>query len=513
MTVPNFCTATMPLRTEQEKIRFNKLEKLREGRHPFPNDVKVTGSTKDVLAAIAPTDDSSEKSRFTIAGRIVQMRHMGKAAFVHVLDTAGKLQLYVKKDVVGEGPFEAFKDFDIGDIIEATGYVFHTKTGEKSLFTEKIRLLTKALTPLPEKWHGLADVETRYRHRYVDLISNPDVREVFQKRSQIIREIRSFLDERTYLEVETPMLHFIAGGTTAKPFKTFYNSLDCEVFLRIAPELHLKRLVVGGFERVYEIGRNFRNEGISKKHNPEFTMLEFYQAYATFEDLMTLSEDLFIRLVDKVCGASSIVYGEQTINFAAPWKRMSMKDSVYLVGGVSRDFDLDTLDGVQRAASHYKIHLNDPKDWGRSLEALWGELVEKNIVDPTFITHHPYSISPLARRNVQDPKVTDRFELIIAGMEFANAFSELNDAVDQRERFEAQAERKRGGDEEACDVDEDFLKALEYGLPPTAGEGIGIDRLVMLLTNSPTIRDVLLFPQLKPETVSSESVSIVEESN
>jgi lysyl-tRNA synthetase class 2 len=488
----------MSERSEQELIRSKKLEEIRATRYPFPNDVTVTASAHQVLDT--PLADPPESGvRVTIAGRIVQLRHMGKAAFVHVLDTSAKIQVYLKKDAVGEAPYEEFKGYDIGDIIEISGYPFVTKTGEKSLFAEKVRLLVKSLIPLPEKWHGLSDVETRYRHRYVDLISNTEVRDIFRKRSQIVREIRSYLDSRNYLEVETPMLHFIAGGTTAKPFKTFYNSLDCEVFLRIAPELHLKRLVVGGFERVYEIGRNFRNEGLSKKHNPEFTMLEFYQAYATFETLMDMTEELFVKLAQVVTGSHMVQFGEHAIDFSGPWPRITMKDSIYSVGGVASSFDLDTLEGVHGAAKAHGVHLADPQDWGRSLEALWGALVEHKLIKPTFITRHPYSISPLARRCEADPKVTDRFELIIAGMEAANGFSELNDPVDQRERFEAQAERKRQGDEEACDVDEDFLRALEYGLPPTAGEGIGIDRLAMILTNSPTIRDVVLFPQLKPE--------------
>ncbi len=498
----------MAERSEQELVRLGKLEKLRASGFQFPNDCKVNAKSADVLAAspVEHSDSVSKDSkRFTLAGRVVQLRHMGKAAFAHVLDGAGKIQLYVKKDCIGEDSYALFKDFDIGDLVEASGFCFVTKTGEKSLFVESIRLLTKALTPLPEKWHGLSDVETRYRQRYVDLIANPEVREVFRKRSAIVKEIRAFLDARGYLEVETPNLHFIAGGTTAKPFATHYNSLNCDVSLRIALELHLKRLVVGGFERVYEIGRCFRNEGVSKKHNPEFTMLEFYQAYATFHDLMDLTEELFTTLAKKIVGSLQVPYGDHIIDFTGPWKRISMKDSVYEIGGVSREFNLDTTEGVQAAAAKMKVHLEEPNDWGRSLEAMWGELVEGKLINPTFITHHPFSISPLARKNTSDPKVTDRFELIVAGMEAANAFSELNDAVDQRERFEAQAERKSKGDEEACDIDEDFLRALEYGLPPTAGQGIGIDRLVMLFTNSASIRDVLLFPQLKPEKSGEEA--------
>ena len=486
----------MTERSEQELVRFAKLAKLREKSYPFPNDVKVNASAKEVLAA--EVQDEKTAKRFTIAGRLVQARHMGKAAFIHLLDGSAKIQVYVKKDIIGDQNFEAFKDLDIGDIVETSGYAFVTKTGEKSLHAESLRLLTKSLIPLPEKWHGLKDLEARYRARYVDLIANPDVRDTFVKRSQIINEVRSFLNEHKFLEVETPVLHYTAGGATAKPFTTFHNALSTEMHLRIALELPLKKLVVGGLERVYEIGRIFRNEGLSKKHNPEFTMLEFYQAYATFEDLMTLTEAMFVRLANVTNGSLKIPFGDLTLDFTPPWPRISMLESIYKVGGVSRDLDLQTLAGVQAAAKQHKVELEEPEDWGRCLEALWGALVEHKLINPTFITHHPFSISPLARKNLADPKVTDRFELIVAGMEAANAFSELNDAEDQRERFEEQARRKSEGDEEATDVDEDFLRALEYGLPPTAGEGIGIDRLVMLLTNSPTIRDVLLFPQLKP---------------
>lgn len=491
----------MSARPEQEEVRFKKLASLREKGFAFPNDVKINAKTVDVLAA--SVTEPAQAARFSLAGRLVQLRHMGKAAFVHLLDEVGKLQVYVRKDAVGDEAYEAFKDFDIGDIVEVSGYVFVTKTGEKSLHAEAIRLLTKSLIPLPEKWHGLKDVETRYRQRYVDLIANPDVRHIFRKRAQVIREIRDFLDKRGYLEVETPVLHYTAGGATAKPFVTHHNALDSEMHLRIALELPLKKLVVGGLERVYEIGRVFRNEGLSKKHNPEFTMLEFYQAYATFEDLMNLTEEMLVHLAKTIVGTTKVVYEDNEIDFTPPWPRVSMLESVYVFGGVARSVDLNTLEGVHAAASTHKVHLEEPQDWGRCLEALWGELVESKLINPTFITHHPFSISPLARKNMQDPKVTDRFELIIAGMEAANAFSELNDAVDQRERFEEQARRKAAGDEEATDVDEDFLRAIEYGLPPTAGQGIGIDRLTMLLTNSPTVRDVLLFPQLKPEVVSS----------
>lgn len=488
---------TRPLRSEQEQVRFEKLQRLRSKGYPFPNDIPPTTSAEKLLGSEVVVPESA--ARVVLTGRLVQLRHMGKASFAHVLDSSAKIQVYVRQDTVGDESYNTFKELDIGDIVEVRGYVFVTKTGEKSVFAESIRLLTKSLIPLPEKWHGLTDVEARYRMRYVDLISNPEVRQVFRTRAQIIREIRSFLDGRGYLEVETPVLHYIPGGANARPFKTHHNALDCDMYLRIALELPLKKLVVGGLERVYEMSRVFRNEGVSKKHNPEFTMIEFYQAYATYEDLMKLTEDLIRSLVEKVAGGTTLTFGSHVINFASPWKRLTMVESLHEMGNVSREFDLETIEGVRKAAARHQVELSPEEDWGRALEELWCELAEPNIIQPTFLTHHPFSISPLARQNQKDPKVTDRFELIIAGMEMANAFSELNDAVDQRERFEAQAARKAAGDEEANDVDEDFVRALEYGMPPTAGEGIGIDRLVMLLTNSASIRDVILFPQLKPE--------------
>lgn len=494
-------------RTEQELVRLRKLEALRSKGYPFPNDVKLSGDSRAVLSDLE--EKTTSETRYTIAGRIVQFRLMGKAGFVHILDQFGKLQIYVKKDAIGDESFAEFSNLDIGDIVEISGYPFITKSGEKSLHAEKIRLLVKALQPLPEKWHGLTDVEARYRNRYLDLISNPNVRDVFRTRAKIIGYVRRFLDDRDFLEVETPVLSYVAGGATARPFKTFYNALSCDMNLRIALELPLKKLVVGGFDRVYEIGRIFRNEGLSRKHNPEFTMLEFYQAYATFEDLMTLTEDLITGLVMNIHGGQTLPWGDQTIDLTPPWPRLPMVESIYSVGGVDRAIDLQTLDGVHKAAQVTRTKLDEPQDWGRSIETLWGELVEHKLVNPTFITHHPFSISPLARQTQADPKVTDRFELIIAGMETANAFSELNDAIDQRQRFEAQLARRIGGDEEAADIEEDFLKALEHGMPPTGGQGIGIDRLVMLLTNSASIRDVVLFPQLKPAE-TSEPREIVE---
>lgn len=496
-------------RSEQELVRLDKLSRLRTGSYPFPNDVKLNSTTLSIAEA-APVTDPGKVGAGTVplmvtAGRIVAIRFMGKAAFVNILDSVGRLQAYVRLDEIGEESYEKFKEFDIGDIIELKGLPFLTKTGEKSLWAKSARLLTKCLIPLPEKWHGLTDVEARYRHRYVDLIANTEVRDTFRKRALIIKEIRNFLDTRGFLEVETPVLQTIAGGADARPFNTHHNTLDLDMHLRISLELPLKKLVVGGLERVYEIGRVFRNEGISTKHNPEFTMLEFYMAYATFDDLMNLTEELFSTLVPKVCGSNKIMFADKEIDFAPPWPRLSMKESVYKIGGVSRDLDLEKLSDIHKAAEHHKIKLENKEDWGRCLTALWDELVEHKIVNPTFITHHPFSISPLARANQEDGKITDRFELIVAGMESANAFSELNDPIDQRERFESQAKRKAAGDEEAQEVEEDFIRALEYGMPPTAGQGIGIDRLAMLLTNSISIRDVILFPTLKPKDESSES--------
>ncbi len=486
----------MTERSEQEQVRFAKLEKLREQGYPYPNDVQVTAHSKDILSLEVKPKEESE--RFTIAGRIVQVRMMGKASFCHLLDGEGKIQIYVRKNDVGDEAYDQYKEFDLGDIIEATGYAFDTKTGERTLHVESVRLLSKCLIPLPEKWHGLTDVETRYRQRYVDLIANTDARDIFRKRAKIIREIRTFLDDRQFVEVETPVLHYVAGGADAKPFETHYNALHADMNLRIALELPLKKLVVGGLERVYEIGRVFRNEGLSKKHNPEFTMLEFYQAYADFNDLMQLTEDLFVRLAKEVVGSLQVPYGDEVIDLTPPWPRLKMTDSLYEVAEIDRSYDVETLEGLVSLADDRKIELRDRDDWGRCLDDLWGELVEPKLRNPVFMTHHPFSISPLARKNLDNPQVVDRFELIIAGMEMVNAFSELNDPIDQRERFEEQAQRKAAGDEEMQDVEEDFIRALEYGLPPTGGEGIGIDRLVMLLTNSPTIRDVLLFPQLKP---------------
>lgn len=507
-----FILEIMTERNEQERQRLAKLQNLRESGFSYPNNVS-RNCTSAILKKVVVAEPPESGERFSLAGRIVQNRIMGKAAFFHVLDQDSKFQCYVRKEDLGEEAYADFKKFDIGDIVELSGFLFNTKTGEPTIHVEKLRLLSKNLIPLPEKFHGLTDVEARYRHRYVDLIANPEVREVFKVRARIIKEIRSFLDDRGFIEVETPVLQQIAGGGAAKPFMSHYNALSSDVYLRIALELPLKKLIVGGLEKVYELGRVFRNEGLSRKHNPEFTMIEFYEAYVEFEHLMNQTEEMLSGLVSKICGSQQIEFGEKQINFAGPWPRVSMKDSIHKIGGVDSEYDLDTLEGVQAAAKNYRVPLEEPGDWGRSLEALFDELVEKKLVNPTFITHHPFSISPLARKNAADPKITDRFELFICGMEVANAFSELNDPIDQRERFEEQARRKESGDEEAQEVDDDYLRAMEYGMPPTGGQGIGIDRLVMLLTNSATIKDVLLFPQLKPQVVTPDEEQVAETVN
>ncbi|MCL4160221.1 UNVERIFIED_CONTAM: hypothetical protein GTU68_021688, partial [Idotea baltica] len=409
-------------------------------------------------------------------------------------------QLYIRKDVIGDEAFEQYKGYDVGDIVYAEGTTFRTKTGEPSVKVSSLRLLVKSLHPLPEKWHGLSDVEIRYRQRYLDLIVNPDVQQTFVQRAKIIRYIRKFFDSRDYIEVETPSMSTVASGAAAKPFETHHNALSVDLNMRIALELPLKKLVVGGIERVYEIGKCFRNEGISTEHNPEFTMLEFYQAYATYETLMDLTEELLTGLCREVTGSLKISFRDMEIDFAQPWRRLTMKDAVKELGGFESDYDFDTIEGVHSAAAEVGFDdISEIADYGKALYELFDRHIEYRIVNPTFITQHPTSISPLARKNLDDPRFTDRFELMAAGMELANAFSELNDPIDQLERFEAQLKLKEAGDEEAMPMDQDFVTALEYGLPPTAGQGIGIDRLVMLLTNSASIRDVILFPTLRPQ--------------
>jgi lysyl-tRNA synthetase, class II len=469
------------------------------GINPYPNDFRQEHTSADLLNGFGDLQEIPENSQtFSVAGRMIARRSFGKAAFIQLQDRKGRMQLYVRKDVIGEEAFEVFENFDIGDIAGAEGWPFRTKTGELSLHVTSIRLLTKSLLPLPEKFHGLTDVETRYRQRYVDLIVNPEVRDVFFKRARIVSLIRDFMVKRDFLEVETPMMQPIPGGATARPFVTHHNALDMELYLRIAPELYLKRLVVGGFDRVFEINRNFRNEGISIRHNPEFTMMEFYQAYATFADLMDFTEELLCHVASELLGTLDFSYQGVPISFQRPWKRVSVKEAIMEYG----DVDARTVNDRELAFTYAKsIGLDLPENigYGKLITEIFEEVAEPKLIQPTFVTDYPTEVSPLSRKSDHDPEFVDRFEFFCAGREMANAFSELNDPVDQKERFLSQVEAKKGGDEEAHYMDEDYIRALEYGLPPTAGEGIGIDRLVMLLTDSPSIRDVILFPQLRKE--------------
>lgn len=480
--------------------RRRKVDALWEaGVNPYPNSFRPQHTSADLFAAFGESHEIPENAaKFIVAGRIIACRSFGKAAFIQLQDRKGRMQLYVRKDVIGAEAFETFESFDIGDIIGASGWPFRTKTGELSLHVTEIELLTKSLLPLPEKFHGLTDVETRYRQRYLDLIVNPEVREVFFKRAKIISLIREFMIKRDFLEVETPMMHQIPGGATARPFITHHNTLDMELYLRIAPELYLKRLVVGGFERVFEINRNFRNEGISVRHNPEFTMMEFYQAYSTFNDLMDFTEEMLCHVAQELLGTLEFSYQGELICFARPWKRLTVKEAIIEYGGVPaktvNDRELALVYGRSLG-----LDLPDTIGYGKLITEIFEEVAEPQLIQPTFITAYPTEVSPLSRKSDHDPDFVDRFEFFCAGREMANAFSELNDPVDQKERFLEQVEAKKSGDEEAHYMDEDYIRALEYGLPPTAGEGIGIDRLVMLLTDSPSIRDVILFPQLRKE--------------
>ena len=481
--------------SEVLRVRREKLAALQQaGNDPFAQ----TRFDRTVYAQqIAEQFDQLEEKPVAVAGRIMSKRSMGKASFFDIADASGKIQIYIKLNVIGEETYEQFKKWDIGDIVGVNGEVFRTKHGEISIRATKAILLSKSLLPLPEKFHGLTNTDLRYRQRYVDLIVNPEVRDVFVKRSLIIRELRTFLDSKGYLEVETPVLHNIAGGAAARPFITHHNSLNIDMYLRIALELHLKRLIVGGFDKVYEIGRVFRNEGMDTKHNPEFTMLEFYQAYSNYEDVMDLTEEMLRYVAQKVLGTTTVVYGDQEIDLVKPFARISMVEAVKKYTGV--DFDaIQTLEEARAAAKEHHIQYEERHLKGDILNLFFDEFVEDKLIQPTFLTGHPVEISPLSKRDAAHPGYTERFELFITGREFANAFSELNDPIDQKARFEHQLELKAQGDEEATDMDNDFITALEYGLPPTGGFGMGVDRLVMLLTNQPSIRDVLLFPTMKP---------------
>jgi len=484
----------------QQRVR--KLETLRkEGIDPFPNDFKATHTTSDLHETFASKSEEELKSveeRFSLAGRIMAIRDFGKASFIHIQDAKGRIQAYLQRSVVGDQAFKDFKTFDIGDIIGLEGKVFRTKTGELTLLVEALRLLVKSLRPLPEKWHGLTDIEARYRQRYLDLIVNPKVKEVFLKRIRAIQRIRDFFGQRGFVEVETPMLHPIPGGATAKPFKTHHNALDMDLYMRVAPELFLKRLVIGGFERIFEINRSFRNEGISTQHNPEFTMLEFYQAYATHEDMMGMTEELLSSMVEEMHGKPSLTYQGKEIDFTRPWQRRPFKEVVLEYGKFDPAILKDPSKAIE-AAKGLGLELKKGTSHGRVLADLFKEVVEPHLHPPTFITHYPTEVSPLSRRNGKDPTVVDRFELFIAGREIANGFSELNDPIDQRERFIQQLKERGDEADFFLRLDEDFLRALEFGMPPTAGEGIGIDRWVMLLTDSPSIRDVIFFPLLRME--------------
>ncbi|MEQ9926259.1 lysine--tRNA ligase [Pectobacterium brasiliense] len=485
------------------KTRREKLVALRETGIAFPNDFR-RDSTSDRLHAEFDGKENEELEELgievTVAGRMMTRRIMGKASFVTLQDVGGRIQLYVSRDDLAEGIYnEQFKKWDLGDILGARGKLFKTKTGELSIHCTELRLLTKALRPLPDKFHGLADQETRYRQRYLDLIANDESRNTFRIRSKVMAAIRSFMVDHGFMEVETPMMQVIPGGASARPFITHHNALDIDMYLRIAPELYLKRLVVGGFERVFEINRNFRNEGVSPRHNPEFTMMELYMAYADYKDLIVLTENLFRTLTQDVLGSTTVQYGDQTFDFGKPFEKLTMREAICKYRPETNVADLDDLEKATAIAQSLGIKIEKSWGLGRIVTEIFEETAESSLIQPTFITEYPAEVSPLARRNDQNPEITDRFEFFIGGREIGNGFSELNDAEDQAERFAQQVNAKDAGDDEAMFYDEDYVTALEHGLPPTAGLGIGIDRMVMLFTNSHTIRDVILFPAMRPQ--------------
>jgi len=480
--------------------RKKKLEELRRaGINPYPNDFRPNRTTEDVhslYGSRSREELEGVEDSIALAGRVMSIRGFGKAAFLHLQDRKGRIQVYIRKNIVGEDAYRIFEKVDIGDIIGVCGKVFRTKTGELTVEANAMRLLSKSFRTLPEKWHGLKDVEIRYRQRSLDLMVNPQVRETFLKRNRIIRLIREFFDSRDFIEVETPMMQAVAGGAVARPFITHHNTMNMDLYLRIAPELFLKRLIVGGLERVYEINRNFRNEGVSTLHNPEFTMLEFYQTYAAYEDLMSLTEELFCTLAREICGSLTIEYQGHTINLSSPWERISLDDAVVSYGKVNRDA-LRSREKMKKILEERGISVEGQDTLGEILILAFERLVQQQLIDPIFVYGYPVEVSPLARRNEKDPERVDRFELFISGIEMANAFSELNDPLDQKERFLAQKSERANG--LPMRIDDDFLAAMEYGMPPAAGEGIGIDRLIMIFTNSPSIRDVILFPLLRSE--------------
>ncbi|MCW8890908.1 MAG: lysine--tRNA ligase [Sedimenticola sp.] len=485
-------------------LRREKLMQIRERGVAFPNDFRRNVVAGELHAEYG--DKSAEELerlgiRVRVAGRMMSRRVMGKASFSHLQDMSGKIQLFVQRDSLPEGFYNEFykKEWDVGDIIGAEGQLFKTKTGELSIRCDELKLLTKSLRPLPEKFHGLTDQEQRYRQRYLDLIMSESSRDTFRVRTRMIQFIRNYLNKKDFMEVETPMMQAIPGGATARPFMTHHNALDMQLFLRIAPELYLKRLVVGGFERVYEINRNFRNEGLSTRHNPEFTMLEFYQAYADYRDLMDLTEAMLRGLAQEIVGSTTINYQGESYDFGQPFARMTVKESILHFNPEISEAQLDDIEQARALADSLGIPLKPTYGLGKVQIEIFEKTAEHRLMNPTFITAYPTEVSPLARRSDDDPFVTDRFEFFVGGREIANGFSELNDAEDQAERFRMQVEEKEAGDDEAMHFDADYVRALEHGLPPTAGEGIGIDRLVMLFTDSPSIRDVLLFPHMRAE--------------
>lgn len=479
---------------EVRKVRIAKLDELvKAGNDPF---MRTRFERTATAGAVLGDYDAFEGKDVSVAGRLMSKRIMGKASFGHIMDCDGKLQGYFSRDDMGVEEYQAFKKLDVGDIIGLSGTVFRTKTGEISLRVTAVTLLTKSLLPLPEKYHGLKDTELRYRQRYVDLIANPEVKDVFVKRSKIISTIREVLDAKGFIEVETPILNTLAGGANARPFVTHHNTLDIDMYMRIATELHLKRLIVGGFEKVYEIGRQFRNEGMDTRHNPEFTTIELYQAYVDYNEMMNVTEELYVEAAKRVCGGLKISYQGQPIDLTPPWERLTMVQAVKKYLGL--DFDAQPLSELIKAANDMGLELAEDTSWGNALYKLFDAFVEEKLVGPVFILDYPVEVSPLAKRKPSDPRLTERFEFFISASEGGNAFSELNDPLDQRRRFEQQMLAKAKGDEEAQPYDEDFCNALEYGMPPTGGLGIGIDRMVMFLTDSASIRDVLLFPTMRP---------------
>lgn len=481
-----------------DQHRLEKCNKLREmGLNPYVNSHIISSPISDILERFSKEDDVlPENEEFSAAGRILAKREFGKTAFLTIRDRSGIIQVYIKKALLSENDFEVYTLSEVGDFIGVQGTLFRTKTGELTIRAFQYRLLTKALRDLPEKFHGLKDVETRYRQRYLDLIVNNDVKDVFIKRSQIIKEIRDFFTNHGFIEVETPMMHSLVGGAAAKPFITHHNALDMSLYLRIAPELYLKRLVVGGIERVFELNRNFRNEGVDTKHNPEFTMIEWYMAYANYNILMDMIEELVTHLAKKINNSEKLEYGNLTIDLTRPWARLTMAQAIEKYGNISQD-EISTYEKAKQVAQNLKITIDASWGQGRLVSEIFEAVAEEKLINPTFIIDYPKEISPLSKSKEDNPELTDRFELFVAGMELSNGFNELNDPIDQKERFQKQVDSRNAGDEEACMMDEDYIRALEYGLPPTAGAGMGVDRLVMLLTNKQSIRDVLLFPYMR----------------